>query len=70
MEATKKKIMPIAFCKCVKTITNIQNGPNKGNPFTYYKGKMNINGVWYTIMNKYTKTGDLMLEIYGKNESN
>jgi hypothetical protein len=61
-----KKIVPLAFCKLSKNIAFVKNGDRQGQQFEYFKGRLNINGTFYTTMAKYTKSGDIMLEIFNK----
>lgn len=70
----EKKYEPIAFCKCEERIFKIKQGENIGKTFSNFQGNLNINGKWYTVKLKPTRSGDMMCEIHkqkgGENESN
>ena len=61
METIKEKIKPTAFAKLKEQIGK----SDKGN-WTYFKGSLNVNDVWCTVIAKPTKTGDLMIELFAK----
>jgi len=49
------------FCICKEQI-----GKGKNGNFTYWKGTLNVDGVWSTVVASATKAGDIMLKFYPK----
>jgi hypothetical protein len=38
----------------------------KNGKFSYFKGSLNINGAWVTVMGNVTKKGDFMIKLFKK----
>lgn len=56
------KIKPTAFVVCKEQIAKAKDG----QVWSYWKGSLNVNGVWCSTIVKKTKNGDMLIELYAK----